>query len=386
MELKANTSRISKYFDLPSLNQTEQQQTLKGYDLLHTPSYPLANPAYIFGIEVEVENVPRPHLVPAAQMYWNTTVDNSLRNNGVEFVSLPLKAIQIEGALTHLQQSLPPSAEFSPRTSVHIHMNVRDLSIEQITSLLVLYTTVENLLFRWVGHNRDQSVFCIKLTETNYVQTFLDLHRDPRETVENWNKYTAFNLHPMQSKGTVEFRHLEGNIDIPRILTWINFLACLKTAAKRRPLMQILREVAELNTTSMYEVFVRDLFGEHVYPLLLGVVDLKNLLEESVSYVKLATIQREIKKAPQNEIDIIFDDVAPQRTAPARNREVTFTTRPAPNPRNITTIAEGIRPNPWTVAPQLDLPTMQQIQQTARERAEHRAEVLRALHNTTGIR
>ena len=303
MEIKSNNSRISKYFNLPSLNQTEQQLLLKDEDNLYTNTIPLVNNLYIFGIEVEVEQVENPQITFNHTPYWNITGDNSLRNNGVEFVSLPLKANQLEGALLQLQKSLPNTADFSPRTSTHVHMNVRDLSIDQITSLLLLYTTVEDLLFHWVGHNRDKSVFCIKLTETDYVQLFLSLQNDPRDTIASWNKYTAFNLLPLQSKGT---------LDIPRILCWINLLSCLKTAAKKKPLTQILQEINELNTSSLYEEFVRDLFGDYYSILTKDIYNLQAILEESVSYVKLAAIQKEI--TPRNTPTIGDDFTTPDRT------------------------------------------------------------------------
>jgi len=308
MEIKRNNNRISKYFSLPPLNQTDQLSMLTPEDKLFSPTFPILHPQYIFGIEVEVEEVPDPSLKGKHALYWTTTVDNSLRNNGIEFVSLPLKAYQIEGALNQLNTSLPKTATFSPRTSVHVHMNVRDLSVDQIFCLLVLYTTVEELLFKWVGHNRDKSVFCVKITDTDYVQNFLSLLSNPEETVNNWNKYTALNLHPMSSKGTVEFRHLEGTSDPQRILTWINILSCLKTTAKSYQLHHLLREIEELNTSSLYEVFIRNIFGDLADTLTKDVPNLQYALEDAVSYIKLMSIQRTIQqRAPRPTVE----DAAP---------------------------------------------------------------------------
>lgn len=286
--VKENGNRVSKYFNLPPLRQLEQEDGLEKENKYYTPTYKMVQPNYIFGIEVEVEEVRYPEIQSYNKSYWNITQDNSLRNNGYEFVSLPLKAKLLENALTQLQRSLPPSHSFSPRTSVHVHMNVRDLTIEQICSLVILYVTCENLLFNWVGHERDKSIFCIKLLETNYRTSILNLLEHTSHTIYNWNKYTALNLHPIQSIGTVEFRHMEGNIDIPRILTWINFLSSLKAYTKTTSIQRLLNMVMNLNSSSEYVPFLQNIFKDLTINLLGNMDDeeIKHHMEEAVCYIK----------------------------------------------------------------------------------------------------
>ena len=151
MEITVNKNRVSKYFNLPALNQTDRAEMLSKEDAFYSRTHTIINDAYIFGIEVEVENVPNPRVQYFHRPYWGLTADNSLRNNGVEFVSLPLKGYQVEAAPKQLANSLPKEHQFSERTSVHIHMNVRDLTIEQIVNLMLIYTSLENLLFNWTG-------------------------------------------------------------------------------------------------------------------------------------------------------------------------------------------------------------------------------------------
>lgn len=293
MEFSANKNRVSKYFNLPALNQTEREKTLESQDKEFTNTIQMANRTYIFGIEVEVENVQGIRVLYNHQPYWEITADNSLRNHGAEFVSCPLKATQLEAAIHQLNTSLSGyKYDFSPRTSVHVHMNVRDLTMDQITALLLLYTTVENLLFRWVGKERDKNVFCIKLTETDYVKSFLGLSNDPQSTVHYWNKYTALNLHPIESKGTVEFRHLAGTCDKNVILLWVNLLSCLKTYAKNiGSLTFLLEQIYALNSNSEYETFLFNIFGEYTKELVWQ--DTDKLMASAISYVKLATLDME---------------------------------------------------------------------------------------------
>lgn len=328
--IKENGNRISKYFNLPPLRQLEQEDRLEQENKWYTPTYVMIQPNYIFGIEVEVEQVPHPEINSHDSSYWSITHDNSLRDNGYEFVSLPLKARLLENALTQLQNSLPHSATFSPRTSVHVHMNVRDLTIEQICSLVILYVTCENLLFNWVGHERDKSVFCIKLLETNYRNYILELLNNTPSVINNWNKYTALNLHPISSIGTVEFRHMEGNLNIPRILTWINFLSSLKTYTKTTSIQKLLHTVMNLNSSSEYIPFVQNIFKDLSINLLGDMDDeeIKNHMEEAVSYIKTCfDVQKQSNKAYVSNFNVDYQD---RLNAMVRNLTRT-PARPRPN-------------------------------------------------------
>ena len=102
---------------------TEQLESFQLEDELWPSTLPLVQPNFIFGVELEMENIKTEAKPNKFNNYWTPTTDNSLRNNGVEFVSLPLKAFQIEKAPTHLNNNF---------------------------STLV-YTSVEKLLFKWVG-------------------------------------------------------------------------------------------------------------------------------------------------------------------------------------------------------------------------------------------
>jgi len=303
MEFKVNKARISSFFDLPTLGQASREKLYVAQDATFKNKYDFVQRAFIFGIEVEVENVPNPTIAHEYRPYWDITVDNSLRNNGVEFVSIPLKCTQIEAALHQLNTSLPKDADFSPRTSVHVHMNVRDLSIEHITNLLLTYTAVEELLFDWAGETRTNNVFCVRLTDTDYVNMYRDFTENPRRVVDRWNKYTALNFHPMECKGTVEFRHMEGTANSQRIMTWINLLSCIKLYAKQQNITQLIYTLQNLNSTSEYEAFLFDVFGTLSTHLIPKKHTVQEKMENAISYIKLATINREI----QEEIRLRFD-------------------------------------------------------------------------------
>jgi len=289
--LEMNKQKLSDYFFLVPLKMTAQLESYKLEDALYKTTIPMHNHNYIFGIEVEAENI---HKVddPTHKFYWDFVIDNSLRNHGLEFVSKPLKAFQLEYALDQLYTVITKhqQPEFTPRTSTHVHMNVRDLTMSQIFNLVLIYTSVENVLFNWVGHNRDKNIFCIKLTDTEYIHTYTDLITNPTRAAHYWNKYTALNLKPMESKGTVEFRHLFGTWDKETILLWINLLSCIKTYARNKNTKDLYKEIQDLNTNSLYEEYLYSIFGQYTKHLTKNIINLQDLLEDSITYVKLSTL------------------------------------------------------------------------------------------------
>ncbi len=286
--METNDSKVSTYFRLPTLRLTELRNTLAVVDKEYMKNtYPVKQDKYLFGIEIEMENVRQQDTL----YYWNTTTDNSLRNNGAEFVSRPLRMEQIEGALTELTNKVNNDHVFSGRTSVHVHMNVRDQNISQIMNLVTLYLAVEGVLFKWVGHDRDKNPFCIPISEAGYYKNLLRILKNPPYLRECWNKYSALNLVPISEKGTIEFRHMYGTLDIKTLMTWINLLACLKDKAKSSSLTEIYDQIKPLNSTSDYHVFLYDIFGDYVsefanYPF-------QELMEHNITQLKLGFIKKE---------------------------------------------------------------------------------------------
>lgn len=226
--------------------------------------YPLEDNNILFGLEIEVENISK---IPEFDFYWRTVKDGSLRNNGREFVSIPLRANQIEPALLYLKDRLAfygNDYKFSPRTSVHIHMNVRDFTWDRVKTFVLLYAIFEKHFFHLVGKVRENNIFCVPLYKTNQLWGILQL-----EECNKWHKYNALNLaciygdDDVKRYGTVEFRHLYGTLDINTIITWINNIECLHKYSKVVSLEQLVETIKELNTTSEYVTLYQTVFGEH---------------------------------------------------------------------------------------------------------------------------
>lgn len=241
-------------------------------------------PNALVGIEVEVENITGP--VPM-EAYWQSKPDNSLRNNGVEFVSIPLAVAQIQPALHHLYQQMARNnkPDFSNRTSIHVHLNVRDMTQDQIYTLFLLYCIFEKHFYKFVGTKRLNSIFCVPIYRSNLDQKAV---RTIYHLEASWQKYCGLNLLPLVSNGlnpggygTIEFRHLYGTDNYTTVMHWINNILALRKAAMSIPKDEVIALIKEMNTTSGY----RSLYAQ-VFPEEYRILESKNDFEECVSNIK----------------------------------------------------------------------------------------------------
>ena len=244
------------------------------------------NKTYI-GIEVEVENV---RAWGDPYTLWAMKEDGSLRNGGREYVSIPLNGENVPIALLHLFQNLNEDIQFSHRTSIHVHVNVQNLTLDSITGIILTYLAVEPLLFKFVGHDRDKSIFCVPLYETELPNRLVSrfLKNPALFRMEN-ARYAALNLDAMRKFGTLEFRHLFGTSDMDILMTWINLILSIVEFGSSQSVEKLASRILPLNTNSFYIAFVNDVFGK-----LASVLDLTAVkfdLEKGVKSVKASMLE-----------------------------------------------------------------------------------------------
>lgn len=225
---------------------------------------PVLSPDELVGIEIEMENIRNPF---NPEYYWKYKQDGSLRNKGAEFASIPLMGNQIEYALKYLKHNLEVyqnEPNFSSRTSVHVHLNVRDMTWEEVRALVILYCIFERHFFLQTKKEREQSIFCVPLYKTNYIEKFTPTLED--FNCYRWSKYCALNLIPIfgdgntPKYGTIEFRHLHGTLDPEVIINWINNIYALKKAAQQLSVDELINKIRTMNTTSSYMELYTQIF------------------------------------------------------------------------------------------------------------------------------
>jgi hypothetical protein len=241
---------------------------------------PVLDKSCLVGIEVEVENL---EYFPQYKKLWEVTEDGSLRNNGREYISAPIKGPMIEYAVKRLFRDLSAyKYKFTPRCSIHVHMNARTMTAEQVYGMMLVYLVFEKTLFRFVGGNRENNIHCVPIRDCNLLRMFKYI-LSGKCSPEMWMKYTAVNLVPLKTQGTIEFRHMVGTDDVKKILTWINLLLKIKLFCYKRTLASIKGEVCALNTNSEYLGFFSRVFEEYQ-----GVLQIdQKEMEEGVSLIKL---------------------------------------------------------------------------------------------------
>lgn len=160
------------------------------------------------GVEIEVEKVPRKMYADKIPC-WGLFTDGSLRNNGVEFVTVPnLRICSLYTALTILSEHFHKvQLSFSHRTSVHVHHNMLYKTFAEVESAYALYLLAERDLYVLAGLSRINSPFCRPNTWV----------RD----ITGKSRYFGLNRLALGKYASFEFRQLEGNLNAERIFHWV---------------------------------------------------------------------------------------------------------------------------------------------------------------------
>ena len=215
---------------------------------------------HLCGVEVEMVGLADcPVLV-----YWDAKRDGSIRGAGAMELTFttPLGGADIESALEELASfvSTQPRAGVNYSCSTHVHLDVRDLTPQELARLIVCYLVFERGLYRLAGEGRYLSPFCAPLYSIN--NFVYDVASGAGEEwvsrAGNFGRYAGLNLAALERFGSLEFRHLEGTLDTQRIKEWINLAGSLKTYAQQGgDCYEIL-----LRTSASYVELCESIFGK----------------------------------------------------------------------------------------------------------------------------
>lgn len=286
---RRDLEEVWNYFGIKSKAPADVRNLLKRFWV------PEGDPIYC-GMEVEVENILAMALLnnDNLRVGWSAKDDRSLRN-GVEFISHPYSGEDLVWALVSLRMWMdtalraPPS--FSWRTSTHVHLNVRDLTLEELAKLILLYVVFEQSLFSFSDVNRTASVFCVPIANTPAawnIRHFLesgDMQYVCRDF--GWAKYGALNINRIWDIGTVEYRHMSGGLDLPKLLIWLSFIMAMHKAARAMSVKDLMSYIHDLNTTSNYMEFQIAVFGRELAEVLAKPVNTALMLSNGVTFAKM---------------------------------------------------------------------------------------------------
>lgn len=278
----------------------------------HNKAVPLkcADPSLLYGVELEIENVP--HWGDLVVQGMSAVEDGSLRNHGREFITLPATY----SVLMHILERFFTKAKlsddnYSERCSVHVHANCLDMELDQVAGVCLLYQVFERLLYAFVGNDRDRNIFCIPWDQTTLTYQAITNLNAKAGGPRHWQKYTGLNIIPLADKGTLEFRQMNGTYDLERIGQWLNLIGSMYAYAKKTPLEKIKEEFVNLNTTSAYTNMTENVFTDWAY-ILMSVPGYKLSLEEGVlnmKYSLMNPVKSTLAKKPLGETLMDGDEV-----------------------------------------------------------------------------
>lgn len=243
---------VREYF---GLNAVAVQDCSK----IYAPAADVIDSDLAVGIEVEVESFtlnrnPNGHV-------WILKGDGSLRNNGVEYITVPIAARYAPAALDELLvTSLSPNCCFSPRTSIHVHVNMQTFETNQVMDVVLLYTLLESLFYKYTGRGRIKNIYCVPVFDTSMlkgqaVRSHLGV------TTEQWSKYAGLNLLRLKDLGTMEFRHMHGTFDAHKVSIWIRLIIKLCTFAREAGSEYIRKLCQSAEGALDIPNLLRDIFG-----------------------------------------------------------------------------------------------------------------------------
>lgn len=233
------------------------------------------------GLEIEIENV---QMYNGAMTLFNEGImeptvpstyifkmveDGSLRNNGWEFVSkVGLIGQQILAGVINLFGSPKVLAwdklHASPRTSIHVHVNVLDMTVGQLRKLMLMYLILEPIFFKISG-SRHNNIFCVPLVHSILpLERFFNTQNQDNffNAIEHWTKYAALNCKPMLATGSIEFRHHCGTKEYEDIEAWMLFIDDLFNFAKEElPFHELVTLMYQHFEQGTFDQWVSNLFG-----------------------------------------------------------------------------------------------------------------------------
>lgn len=247
------------------------------------------------GIEVEVENHKNVNYGYYSDNFWTYKEDNSLRNSGIEYVTnLGLSLKHSLEALENLFKYIPEYIESNSRCSTHIHMNILDLTQEQLLSLVMIYALSEHSLYEFAGMKRYKNIFCVPLLQSDLFPVFKNYSNNFIYISKHWPKYCGINLNTICKYGTVEFRQLRGTYDVSKIITWIKLLWKMKEYVISVPYKEV-----ENQFIDNPEKLIDDVFNPYERFFTAS----KAQIKESSAFIKSALIVGELEQDIQKNIN-----------------------------------------------------------------------------------
>lgn len=219
------------------------------FQLLHNKSR--VRGGCLFGVEIEIEREGGFSGVDTDPLheYGSFTDDGSLRG-GIEFVTKPLSTVEIDlFADAYAEWASDKQIQLSDRCSTHIHVNVQDMTAEQLSSFVWLSAAVEPLLMEFSNAQRRNNTYCVPMyfstNLSSWYSEVLRLFKEQRggelsNLLQRAPKYAAIGGFRLREYGTLEFRMFPGLESGQQLKDWARILEAIRQMAISTPVSDLL--------------------------------------------------------------------------------------------------------------------------------------------------
>jgi hypothetical protein len=218
------------------------------------------------GIEVEMEPRERGQRLVLKDYpdNWQFKGDGSLRNNGIEAVSQVCKFQYVPMFLKELNESIDMSIldSTSPRTSIHVHVNMGHRNVAQVFNLYIMNVLLEDLLLSLSGRSRKGNNFALSSQAAESLNEYLlkcITYVEAPWLQEN-DRYAGLNLVCLKGLGTMEFRTMRGLTNVQDINDWVDIIMDIYRVAASYDTPKILlqRDLNDLVPYALTKYFTRE--------------------------------------------------------------------------------------------------------------------------------
>lgn len=176
---------------------------------------------------------------PVSKARWTAIRDGSLRDGGLEYVlTRPCFVSEVSHMVLGMFEVMENSGttfRLTNRTSTHVHVNVSDLKVNEITSIIVLWSAFEEAIVNSFGDMRRSNHFCLTNDSScSMIEAWEELLDSGTIPHNDGIKYSALNVLPIWRFGSLEFRAAPAFASSDEMIAWVNFCHSLKTYAVER--------------------------------------------------------------------------------------------------------------------------------------------------------
>ena len=193
------------------------------------------------GLELELEaSTPTPndgHLelvqAPTTKARWTGVRDGSLRGDYAReyIVTKPINRDEL-GPMLHglfdVFKTMKTKLNNSNRCSTHVHLNMNNKKINEISAVICLWTVFEEAFINWCGEERKANHFAISSGDSNAtLNAWENYLRYGHNAWDRNMKYSSLNVLPLFNKGSLEIRCGKAADDAETPLLWATLLDVL---------------------------------------------------------------------------------------------------------------------------------------------------------------